>query len=459
MPIPAQSDRHGRMRRLPEQAPAGRAAANRRSGQIIIFATLSLFLLFSVMGLAVDLGYSYYVKTLAQNAADAAAAAAIRHADAHGTTCGTDITCNSAYTCPSDLGTIDSAFKEGCAYATSNGYASGVTLIANNNAPTYAPGVSATLWIQANVAQTVTHPFLYWAGFHSGSVETAATSAITTAPNSSCIYVLDDDTPPKSGALTVSGSALLTATSCGIYVNSSSSTALIATNISARIRASQISVAGGVSCPTNSCSPAPVTGAATVKDPLKDKLTAPDSSGTCGHTGYQLTNSNVATINPGIYCGGISAIGSSHLTLHSNGSPFILKDGNFSAGNSAIVDADGPVTIFLTAPNSATAAVVLTGAARVTLSAPSSGSYQGMLFYQDPGHPGTTTSSVGNSASLSATGTWYMPKGAVSMSGAIGTGKMAMVVKDLSVANSATFQQDLTGAFTGLATKSVSLIQ
>jgi len=34
-----------------------------------------------------------------------------------------------------------------------------------------------------------------------------------------------------------------------------------------------------------------------------------------------------------------------------------------------------------------------------------------------------------------------------------------MVVKDLTVANSATFQQDLTGAFTGLATKSVSLIQ
>lgn len=34
----------------------------KRSGQMIIFVTLSLFVLFSVMRLAVDLGYSYYVK-------------------------------------------------------------------------------------------------------------------------------------------------------------------------------------------------------------------------------------------------------------------------------------------------------------------------------------------------------------------------------------------------------------
>lgn len=433
----------------------GRARADLRSGQILIFSTLSLFLLFSVMGLAVDLGYSYYVKTSAQNAADAAAAGAISYANIHGATCTTNITCNSAYTCPSDLGTIDSAFKAGCAYAASNGYASGVTLIANNNTPTYAPGVSASLWIQANVAQTVTHPFLYWAGFHSGSVETASTAAITTSPNSSCIYVLD--TASTAGALTVSGAAVLTATSCGVYVNSKNTTDAINVTGSARIVASQISVVGKASCTVAAvCNPVPTNGAAVVQDPLSGKLTAPSTSG-CGTTGYSLTNSNVQTIHDydGPFCGGISAIGASHLTLHTG--TYVLTNGNFNAGNSAIIDADGPVTIFLSGTTSA--AVTLSGASRVTLSAPSSGSYQGILFYQDPAHPGTTTSSVGNSAALNATGTWYMPQGAVSMSGAIATGKMAMVVKDLTVANSATFQQDLTGAFTGLATKSVSLIQ
>src|SRR3954467_1423767 len=35
---------------------------DRRSGQLIILMTTSLFLLFSVMGLAIDLGYSYTIK-------------------------------------------------------------------------------------------------------------------------------------------------------------------------------------------------------------------------------------------------------------------------------------------------------------------------------------------------------------------------------------------------------------
>jgi Flp pilus assembly protein TadG len=429
----------------------------KRSGQMIIFVTLSLFVLFSVMGLAVDLGYSYYVKVSAQQAADSAAAAAIKYADTNGSTCGTNITCNSSYTCPRDLGTIDSAFKAGCAYAKQNGYATGVSLIANNNTPPYASGVSASLWIQANVAQTVTHPFLFWAGFQSGSVETQATSAITKVPNSDCIYVLD--TSNKSGALSVTGAAILTAQSCGVYVNSSSSSGIYVSG-SSQLLTSQSSVVGGYNCSWTICNPTPTTGAAPVADPLSG-LTAPTVSGTCTHTNYQLDHVGVATISPdGVYCGGINVIGAAHLTLHSTGQPFILKDGGFTTGNSAIVDADGPVTIFLTAPTSGKSAPVsIGGASVVTLSASSSGTYQGILFYQDGAHPGTTASSVGNSAVLTATGTWYMPNGVLTMSGAIATGKMALVVKDLTVANSATFQQDTTGAYTGLATKSVSLIQ
>jgi Flp pilus assembly protein TadG len=447
---------HGIMEYPSDQAPAGRARLDRRSGQMIIFTTLTLFLLFSVMGLAVDLGYSYYVKISAQNAADAAAAGAMGYANIHGTTCGTNITCGAAYNCPADVGTVDNALKAGCAYAKSNGYTDGVTLIANNTTPTYAPGVNTSLWIQANVAQTVTHPFLYWAGFRSGSVESQATSGMTTAPNSSCIYVLDSSN--KAGALSVTGAAILTATDCGVYVNSSSSTAINVTG-SAQLITSQSSVVGNYSCSWSTvCNPAPTTGAAVVTDPLANRITAPSVPATCTHTNYQASHVDVATLSAdGVYCGGISAIGSAHVTL--NAGTYILKNGGFSTGNSAIIDANGPVTIFMTAPGGTNAAVVISGASRVTLSAPTSGSYKGILFYQDPDHPGTTTSSVGNSASLTATGTWYMPKGVVSMSGAISTGKMALVVKDLTVANSATFQQDLTGAYTGLAQPTPTLIQ
>jgi hypothetical protein len=439
-----------------EPVSARRARLDRRAGQIIIFSTLSLFLLFSVMGLAVDLGYSYYVKISAQNAADAAAAAAMGYANIHGTTCGANITCGSAYTCPSDVGTVNNALKAGCAYAKTNGYTDGVTLIANNTTPTYAPGVQTSLWIQATVAQSVTHPFLYWAGFHSGSVATSATSALTTYPNSSCVYVLDSSNTP--GALTVSGAAVLTAQDCGVYVNSTSSTAINVTG-SSQLLTSQSDVVGGYSCSWSTvCNPAPTTGSPTVADPLANRLTAPTVSGTCTHSNFQVSHVDVATISAdGVYCGGISAIGASHLTL--NAGTYILKNGGFSTGNSAIVDANGPVTIFMTAPSGSNAAFVIGGASRVTLSAPSSGPYRGILIYQDPDHPGTTTSSIGNSASLTATGTFYVPKTALSMSGAISTGQVAIVAKDLTVANSATFQQDLTGDSTGLAIPSVALIQ
>lgn len=440
---------------------AGPKRADRRAGQIIIFVTLSLFFLFSVMGLAVDLGYSYYTKVAAQSAADAAATAAATYASNNGYACTTNIDCSGPYTCPNTLGAINTAFKAGCAYAQSNGFTGGgsqtVTMSANSTASPFVTGVSTALWIQANVAQTVPHLFLYWSGFHSGSVATQSISAITVTPNSSCIYVLDSGN--TAGALTVSGAAVLTAQSCGIYVNSSNAAAINVMG-SARIIASQISVVGRASCTVAAvCNPVPTTGSSTVTDPLSGMT--PPAVGACGPNNYALGSSNAATIQPsstaGVYCGGISVTGAAHLTLHTG--TYILKDGGFSVGNSGIVTADGPVTIYMQGSATKPANLALTGASAVTLSAPSSGAYQGILFYQDPSLPGNAASSVGNSAALTATGTMYFPKTALTLSGAVGTGQMAVVVKDLTVANSATFQQDLTGASTGLALKSATLIQ
>jgi hypothetical protein len=49
---------------------------NARRGQALLLVTLSLFAMCGLLGLAVDLGWSYYVKKSAQNAADSAALAA-----------------------------------------------------------------------------------------------------------------------------------------------------------------------------------------------------------------------------------------------------------------------------------------------------------------------------------------------------------------------------------------------
>ena len=94
---------------------------------------------------------------------------------------------------------------------------------------------------------------------------------VTVSPS---IIVLD---PSAGGALTLSGNASITLTG-GVYVDSSSSSALSASG-SAQIKASVIDVHGGVQKSGNpSFSPAPVTGAATVPDPLAS-LAPPSTSG------------------------------------------------------------------------------------------------------------------------------------------------------------------------------------
>jgi hypothetical protein len=110
------------------------------------------------------------------------------------------------------------------------------------------------------------------------------------------------------------------------------------------------------------CNHTPTTGLAPKADadPLKDKLTKPDVPTTGTHSVYQLKNSNMATISADrVYCGAISVSGAATLTL--NAGTYVIKDGSFSVGNSGSVKANGPVTIFLTAPGGVAANVTLGG--------------------------------------------------------------------------------------------------
>lgn len=241
-----------------------------RAGQMLVFSTLSLFFLFTVMGLSVDLGYSYFKKIQTQAAADAAAAAAGIYASLNGYTCGSGVTCGSAYTCadpPTSPPTTP--LQAGCLYAQKNGFVNGgnqtVTLIANNTTPPNETGNAPALWIQANVAETVPHLFLYWAGSHSGSVAGQALSGITVTPATSCVYILSSS---AANALTVSGAGSVTASGCGIYVDSSNSSSAISLSGSGKISGTQIKVHGGYSITGGASStPTPTSGAAVVADP------------------------------------------------------------------------------------------------------------------------------------------------------------------------------------------------
>ena len=104
---------------MPLKTTSAPTTANKRSGQAVIFITMSLFLIFSVMGLAVDMGFSYMKRQNLQAAADSAALAAAAFASSTGGTCTTAVPCGN-YSCANPVVTpATTALQAGCAYALS----------------------------------------------------------------------------------------------------------------------------------------------------------------------------------------------------------------------------------------------------------------------------------------------------------------------------------------------------
>ena len=97
----------------------------RTSGQALVMVTLALIAMCGMMGLAVDLGWSFFVQKQAQVAADSAALAAVQalYSNLNGTvptlSCGGLVTCSPT---PTDCASIGSTgnLASGCAYATAN---------------------------------------------------------------------------------------------------------------------------------------------------------------------------------------------------------------------------------------------------------------------------------------------------------------------------------------------------
>ena len=163
-------------------------------------------------------------------------------------------------------------------------------------------------------------------------------------------------------------------------VDSSSSTALRFSG-SGSFTAKYFDVVGGYSTSgAVKFSPTPTTGSAYQGDPLT--FLSPPTSSTCNYTNFKVTTGS-STLNPGTYCNGITISGATNVTF--NPGTYILMGGGLNVSGASILKGSG-VTFFLTqglgysyGPMSISSSVV------ATLSAPTSGSYYGILVYQDRG--------------------------------------------------------------------------
>ena len=197
-------------------------------------------------------------------------------------------------------------------------------------------------------------------------------------------------------------------TGCNIHVNSSDSGALnVAKN--GTLDADPIDIVGDY-INKGTITSAPATGASSIADPLAN-LATPGVSG-CDYTDVSYS-SGTPTLHPGVYCGGIDLSGSAQVDMEP-GTYIITGDTSdtFSVSGQAAVTGAGITTYF-----DGDTSLSLNGQGSLDLSAPTSGSYAGMLFHGDPNADEATQYMITGNGSAILDGIMYFPSGITKING------------------------------------------
>lgn len=422
------------------------------SGQATILVALSMVVLVAFLGLSVDVGHLRLRKRNLQKAADAAALAAgleIR-------VCGTTPNC-SAMQAAAKNALVENGFT-GATLITNCSSVAGSTLTLMVSNPICVnghsdPNYGKTNYVEVEVSDTVRTYFSRIVGYDRIPITARAEAA--RGLGGPCIYALDTGAPSAiQGAINVPV-ALLVKSTCGIVDESSANNALTC-GVGLGIVAPSISVTGKTA--SLLCFSTPVkTGVAVPSpaDPLAYLPAPPTANDPCGKsTSSPYTGSSSAVnillggnvvFNPGVYCGGISFTATILSNITFNPGTYILRQGpgllgvqsgglnltltllSSITGKGVMFYNEGPVgSLNVTAP----AAV---GLSNINLSAPTTGEYGGVLFFQAHGIS-TTGIFVANLLQGSKfNGAVYLPDAMVSYGvGAISSDYNIVVAKDVN---------------------------
>ena len=259
---------------------------------------------------------------------------------------------------------------------------------------------------------------------------TFAASSGSTTQNVTCAVLLLDSS--GKGALTVSGTAQVNANGSSIIVDSNNSAAIVASG-SGVVNANLTDVVGGASVASTATVSNVQTGQASVADPFAS-LPAPSTTGMTVQSTSTLTigGSTVVTLQPGIYTGGIFITGDAKVTLAPG--IYYLNGGGFTVNHGATVTGQG--VMLYNAPSKATDQISIGGAASVTLSPMTTGTYAGITIFQN--RTSTAAINVSNSGTLDVSGDVYAASAVVNITGASGvdTFGTSLIADDLNVSGS-----------------------
>ena len=344
-------------------------------GYVMVVAALSIFLLFGLIGLAIDVGQLRTAQRNLQSAADAAAVA------------------GGAEILFPDLTTAAQAA------AAANGFTNGSNGVAVSvsHPPTDGPYTGNTNYVEVVVSQN--QPTFFMGALGVTSVPLSATAVASgTSPN--CIYALGT----SGDSLDLSNSNITS--SCGVVGDGNLGS-------SGRLTASSIGVVGTVH--GVSTTPTARTGIPKVADPFAS-LPVPSFTVPVAPSNCQPTPSGAnPTIPPGTYnamtitsamgnvtfsggtyvfCGGLTLQGA---TVTFGPGTYVMYGGGFSMSNGFNGTVTGSGVLFYNTgsgtasgtcpPTCAYGPVTTYFASSNFLQAPTSGTYAGILYFQDRANP------------------------------------------------------------------------
>ncbi|MEO5337544.1 MAG: pilus assembly protein [Magnetospirillum sp. WYHS-4] len=369
------------------------------SGAIAILFALLMPVVLGAVGFGVEVGSWYAARRELQSAVDAAAvAAAIEKYNGSSTS------------------TITS---EATTEAQRNGFTtSGGGTIVVNIPPTSGSYTGDSLAVEVRLTKPIQTLFLrYLVQSTSVTASTRAVAKMQMQAGNGCVVALNSS---ASGAFRITGTVTVSLLNCDVVTNSSSSTSLIATG-GTLVTADCVRTVGATAdeahFSTTSCGGVQ-EGARKYADPYEDR-SVPAFTG-CDHNNLSINSSGTNNLSPGTYCGGITASGNNSINLSPG--TYVMYDGAFNVSGSGTISGNGVSIILMGSSASNVGNIDFTGTRTVNMSAPTSGAYSGMLFYQSEAASSSGTNRITGGTNFNITGAVYTPKRKIDYSGNSGGG-------------------------------------
>lgn len=408
---------------LPIGTPVHRPRAGGReflrcaSGNVLIMFGLSAPVLIGCVGLAIDVGSWELAHKSLQRAADSAAISAVV-----GYQAGVNVTTQAE------------------AVAATYNFTNGVVAY---RPPISGPNKGNNGAVEVIISQA--QPRIFSGIFGSGSVAESA-RAVALQSSSACVLALDQS---AASAISAQGTISVAANGCSIYSDSNSSTAVSAGGNSS-VSALQIGAVGGISGTSNMTAVNGYTHGGVLSDPYAN--VAMPTITACDYN--KFSSKKTETISPGVYCNGFTLNAGANVTM----SPgvYIMDQGSFTINGGATLTGTGVTIFFTSSSKSNYATAKIAGGANVNLTAPTSGTYAGIVMLGDRNMPVGTAFDLAGGSSQAFSGAIDISKGAVNYAG--GASSFNGCTQVIADTVSFTGNSGLATNCTGMGTKSIGAV-